>query len=72
MSDGLFSDATSVLTEAMQYADISPDTVELLRQPKSVLQVSIPVRRDDGATGRTPVDERNFTSPFEQCRRRRR
>lgn len=48
MSDGLFSDATSVLTEAMQYADISPDTVELLRQPKSVLQVSIPVRRDDG------------------------
>lgn len=49
MSDALFSDATAVLTEAMQYADISPDTVELLRQPKSALQVSIPVRRDDGS-----------------------
>jgi len=48
MSDALFNDATAVLTEAMQYAEISPDTVELLRQPKSVLQVSVPVRRDDG------------------------
>jgi glutamate dehydrogenase (NADP+) len=48
MSDGLFSDATAVLTEALRYADISPDTVELLSKPKSVLQVSIPVRRDDG------------------------
>jgi len=48
MSNELFNDATSVLTEAMRYADISPDTVELLRQPKSALQVSIPVRRDNG------------------------
>jgi glutamate dehydrogenase (NADP+) len=48
MGSALFSDATAVLNEAIQYADISPDTVELLRQPKSVLQVSVPVRRDDG------------------------
>jgi glutamate dehydrogenase (NADP+) len=48
MGDGLFSDATVVLTQALRYADISPDTVELLSKPKSVLQVSIPVRRDDG------------------------
>lgn len=48
MGDGLFSDATAVLSEALRYADISPDTVELLSKPKSVLQVSIPVRRDDG------------------------
>jgi glutamate dehydrogenase (NADP+) len=54
MSDVLFSDATAVLTEALRYAEISPDTVELLRHPKSVLKVSIPVRRDDGTLDTFP------------------
>ncbi len=38
-----------VLEQAFEHADVSADTVELLRLPKSLLKVSIPVRMDDGS-----------------------
>lgn len=44
----LFEDATAHLRQAVRYAQVSDDTLERLRLPKSVLKVSIPVRRDDG------------------------
>lgn len=48
MSDSRFEDATAHLQEAVRYAQVSNDTLERLRLPKSVLKVSIPLRRDDG------------------------
>jgi glutamate dehydrogenase (NADP+) len=44
----LFAGASRVLDEAVEHADVSEDTLERLRLPKSVLKVSIPVRMDDG------------------------
>jgi len=43
-----FTDASGRLEPAIPYADVSEDTLERLRLPKSVLKVSIPVRMDDG------------------------
>ena len=43
-----FTDASGRLEAAIPYADVSDDTLERLRLPKSVLKVSIPVRMDDG------------------------
>lgn len=45
----LFESATGILDEALQHADVSEDTVERLRHPRSALAVSIPVRMDDGS-----------------------
>lgn len=47
--DSLFGGATRILDEAFEHADVSPDTVERLRLPKSSLKVSVPVRMDDGS-----------------------
>ena len=44
-----FADAKGRLEAAIEYADVSEDTLERLRIPKSVLKVSIPVRMDDGS-----------------------
>jgi glutamate dehydrogenase (NADP+) len=44
-----FTDASGRLEAAIEHADVSADTIERLRLPKSVLKVSIPVRMDDGA-----------------------
>ena len=44
-----FTDAKGRLEPAIEYADVSADTLERLRLPKSVLKVSIPVRMDDGS-----------------------
>jgi glutamate dehydrogenase (NADP+) len=44
----LLKDATSHLDDAMKIIDIDSETIDRLRQPKSVLQVSVPLRRDDG------------------------
>ena len=38
------------LDRAATYIDVDPGTVERLKYPKSVHQVSIPIRRDDGET----------------------
>jgi glutamate dehydrogenase (NADP+) len=48
MTTSLFSDATSRLDKALQYVSISEDAIERLKFPKASLQVSIPVRMDDG------------------------
>lgn len=45
----LFEDALSRLDIASRYACIDPEILETMRFPKSVLQVSIPVRMDDGS-----------------------
>ena len=44
-----FSDASGRLEAAIDHADVSHDTIERLKLPKSVLKVSIPVRMDDGS-----------------------
>ncbi len=41
--------AQKVLDEAFEHAEVSDDTIERLRLPKSALKVSIPVRMDDGS-----------------------
>jgi glutamate dehydrogenase (NADP+) len=48
-STDLFSDAIRRLDRAFQYAQIDEEAVEKLRHPKAILQVSIPVRMDDGS-----------------------
>ncbi|HAA32203.1 MAG TPA: glutamate dehydrogenase [Cyanobacteria bacterium UBA8553] len=48
MSDSLFADASIRLQTAMKYVSISEDALERLKYPKSSLNVSIPVRMDDG------------------------
>ncbi|HUT93209.1 MAG TPA: Glu/Leu/Phe/Val dehydrogenase [Thermoguttaceae bacterium] len=45
----VFSDAIQRLDRAFQYAQIDEEAVEKLRHPKAILQVSIPVRMDDGS-----------------------
>ncbi len=45
----LFADAIKRLDAAFPYADISEEALEKLRHPKAVLEVSIPVRMDDGS-----------------------
>jgi glutamate dehydrogenase (NADP+) len=45
----LFGGAQRVLDAAFEHADVSEDTIERLRLPKSALKISIPVRMDDGS-----------------------
>ena len=47
----LFEDALSRLDRAFEYARIDPEALERLRHPRLVIQVSVPVRRDDGSLG---------------------
>lgn len=47
-SHDIFHDAIRRLDGALRYADIDPEAVERLKHPKQVLEVSIPVRMDDG------------------------
>ena len=44
----IFQDAIRRLDTAAQYAEIDPEALERLKHPKAILQVSIPVRMDDG------------------------
>jgi len=48
-TQSLFEDAIKRLDEAGSIADINPEALERLRHPKSMIQVSIPVRMDDGS-----------------------
>ena len=43
-----------MLDEAFEHAEVSEDTIERLRLPKSALKVSIPVRMDDGSLRNFP------------------
>ncbi|QDU77636.1 Glutamate dehydrogenase [Bremerella volcania] len=45
----LFSGAIARLDKAFQYADIDAEALERLKHPKQILQVSVPVRMDDGS-----------------------
>jgi glutamate dehydrogenase (NADP+) len=45
----LFDDARARLDEAVDYAEVSPDTLQRLRHPKSTLVVALPLRMDDGS-----------------------
>ena len=45
----IFEDAVRRLDRAFQYAEIDQEAVERLKHPKQILEVSIPVRMDDGS-----------------------
>lgn len=45
----IFDDAISRLDVAFQHAEIDPESLEKLKHPKAMLEVSIPVRMDDGS-----------------------
>jgi glutamate dehydrogenase (NADP+) len=45
----IFDDAIRRLDRAFQYADIDEEPVERLKHPKQILEVSIPVRMDNGS-----------------------
>jgi len=45
----LFTDAIKRLDEAFQYTQMHSEALERLKHPKLVIQVSIPVRMDDGS-----------------------
>ncbi len=50
MSSSLFADASVRLERALKYVSISDTAQEKLKQPKSSLSVSIPVKMDNGST----------------------
>src|SRR5471030_247730 len=49
MTGEIYKQALARLDKAASYAKIDPEAVEKLRSPKACLQVSIPVRMDDGS-----------------------
>lgn len=49
MGASLFDDASVRLERALKYVTLAEDTIEHLKYPKACLQVSIPVRMDNGA-----------------------
>ena len=49
MQNSLFDQAIARLDKAARFAKIAPETIEKLKLPKSSLEVSIPVRMDDGS-----------------------
>jgi len=46
---GIFEDAIARLDKAFQHADIDAEALERLKHPRQILEVSIPVRMDDGS-----------------------
>ena len=49
MAQNIFDDALRRLDRASKVVHIAPEALQRLRYPKSILQVSIPVRMDDGS-----------------------
>ncbi len=49
MAQNTFGDALSRLDRAAQYVPIDPETLERLKHAQSSLEVSVPVRMDDGS-----------------------
>ncbi len=49
MSNPLFTDASHRLEAALKYVDLSDDAIERLKYPKASLNVSVPLRMDDGS-----------------------
>jgi glutamate dehydrogenase (NADP+) len=48
-TDNLFEDAIQNLDRAFKFAAIHPEALERLKYPKLTIQVSIPIRMDDGS-----------------------
>ncbi len=46
---GVFDDAVGRLDRAAAYAKLDQEAIERLKHPKAIIQVSIPVRMDDGS-----------------------
>ncbi|HSX20401.1 MAG TPA: Glu/Leu/Phe/Val dehydrogenase [Gammaproteobacteria bacterium] len=49
MSKNIFENAIARLDTAFANADIEPEVLERLKHPKQILEVSVPVRMDDGS-----------------------
>src|ERR1700730_18172743 len=49
MTDSIFVEALMRLDKAFKYSDINKEALEKLKNPKAILQVSIPLRRDNGS-----------------------
>ncbi len=47
--DGVFADAIRRLDRAFEFAEIDAEALERLKHPKAILEVSVPVRMDDGS-----------------------
>ena len=45
----VFTDALRRLDEVADLIEVDPEVLERLRHPKSVMEVAIPIRRDDGS-----------------------
>ncbi len=49
MTDSIFVEALMRLDKAFKFSDINQEALEKLKYPKAILQVSIPLRRDNGS-----------------------
>lgn len=49
MADSIFLEALKRLDKAFNYSDINQEALEKLKHPKEILQVSIPLRKDNGS-----------------------
>lgn len=47
--DNIFTDALARLDVAFQYAEIDPEAIKRLKYPKAIVQMSLPLRKDDGS-----------------------
>lgn len=45
----IFTDALKRLDTAYHYVDIDPEAIERLKHPKEIIQISLPLRKDDGS-----------------------
>lgn len=45
----IFTEALSRLDKAFAYADIDQEAIERLKYPKAILEISVPLRKDDGS-----------------------
>lgn len=48
MSHNIFNEATQHLDEALRHANIDKEAIERLKHPKMILEVSLPMRMDNG------------------------
>lgn len=48
MGESLFQDAVGFMEQAAHQIEIDPEVVDRLKHPKAILEVAVPIRRDDG------------------------
>jgi glutamate dehydrogenase (NADP+) len=49
MSTSIFDEALMRLDKAFTFSDINPEALEKLKHPKAILEVSVPLRKDNGS-----------------------